>query len=1036
MRHKWLVLAATVTMWLFPPLFAGPSGLSPAVAEAQQMVTIRGRVMEVPGQRALSGAQVTIPAIGAGVLTNASGVFVLSVPPGTYEVVVSALGHRTDRQQVTVATGQTQTINFELPVSAIELDEIVASVGAGEVTRREIGVDIASVDVENAMDRAVVSNLSELLSARAGNLQIQQGSGNVGAASRIRIRGINSLTQDNNPLIIIDGVRASNDTGVGINRGQTFSRLDDINPEDIARVQVVKGPAATALYGSEAAPGVIIIETKKGQSAQSGLQATFSYEQSVMRDVTDFPDNLADVTPFVTGPDDPRLSGFRVDTNPVTGQVFVRDNPFEDEDSSPFRTGYGSEARVSVSGRGEGVSYYTSVGYDNSTGALPSNDLERLNFRGNFLASPSDKIRLSASAGYVSSEINLPKSGNNTSGYFANALAGIPQSSFGADGTCLATALAGVDRDFCARRNGNIRATFDKIIPITSREDLERFTASIQANYKPVAWLTNEAKIGTDVVSQEFTDAIPFDPDVPFSFAAGGENFITRNLIRNTTADLSSTAQYGLREGLRASTTVGAQYFNDRLDAIACEGRVFVNDQATACDAGVSLRGFSDLREKVEIGAYAQQRFDYNDYFFLTGALRVDDNSALGVEEGAIWSPSFNTSLVLSDMPFWGIERDVLTSLRVRGAWGLASQSPAQFAAERTFGTVRLARDGQIVLGLTPQDVGNPNLGPERSEEFEIGLNAGFWEDRIGVGFTYFDRTTTDAIVRRPVAPSTGFGGVQFVNLGELSNSGFEFDVNALVLDTENASWTVGVIASATDPIITKLGFDTPVPLGFSQWLVEGFAPGAYFTRRVVSAERDASGAIVPGSIVYAEGDDIGDGRGLVFSGTSIPTNEQSLTSSLTLFGDLRISTLFARSAGNHVFSSFLSARNPGRLSGVQSRMDEFFAFRQTRATPVEQAAMELDDRVGNHDQHFIQPADFIKWREFKISYDLSGELARRFGGPATVYVGARNLATWTDFPGLDPEANTYGARDNLTRSEGFALPPARTLFTGIRMSF
>ncbi|HEX7051050.1 MAG TPA: SusC/RagA family TonB-linked outer membrane protein [Longimicrobiales bacterium] len=1018
MRHRsWAARMAAV-------LFLATPG-----ALVAQEATLQGRVTDAQGGP-IVGATVMVRGTGNASFTDDAGRYLLSVSPGTHEIQASMIGHRPVVETVTLNAGETRTLDFTLELSAIELTEIVASVEAGEVTRREMGTDIASIDVRNQIENAVVTNISEMLNGRAGNVTITQASGNVGAGSRIRVRGINSLTQSNNPLVIIDGVRASNDTDFGINRGQTFSRFNDLDPSNIARIQVVKGPAALALYGSEAASGVIIIETKNGAAARDGMQISMQLQQGAMWDVADYPDHLADVTPFVTGPDDPKLAGWRVEEHPLTHQVFVVDNPFEDESTSPFRTGRLTNASVQISGRASSVSYFTSLGYDDETGVLPSNDLQRINFRANFQATPNEKVSVTASSGYITSTTNLPKSGNNTSGFFVNAMNGTPYSSKSDDGRCLATVLLGDDPSVCDK-DGNVRAAFDKIAAIVSREDLERFTGSVRVNYTPFTWLTNSAMLGADIVDQVFNDAIPYDPEIPFSFAAGGEFFRSRNLRRHVTVDLSSTASYDITGSLAGRTAVGAQYFQNELESISCEGRIFVNDQANACDAGVSLRGFSDFSEKVEVGAYLQQRFDYGNYLFVTGALRVDDNSALGAEEPAIWSPSVNGSLVVSDLPMWNVDPGTVSQLRVRAAWGTATQSPVAYAAERTYSIVRLNRGGQIVPGLSPEDPGNPELGPERSSEIELGFDAGVLDDRIGVQFTYFRRTTKDAIVSRPVPPSSGFADNQLVNLGEVRNNGFEASINALLLDRRNMTWDATLTVSSTKSTVTDLG-DLDGFGGFR----EGYPPDSYIDRVITHAERDADGNIIPESIEYAPGT-LGDGSGRRLVGQGYPTNEESLLTTLTLFDNLRISSLFDRAAGHRVFSGTLSTQATGSTLAENSSFGRLWAYRQILLTPVEQATIEQDVAQGDFDLFWTPRADFIKFRELKVSYDLPTDLANRFGmSNATIYIGGRNLHTWTDFPGLDPEINQEGARDTIGALEANALPPARMFFSGIRVTF
>lgn len=1001
---------------------------------------IQGTVTEAETGATLPGVNVVIPSLsaqGVGAATTSDGTFALeSVPAGTYTVVARSVGYRSSQTEVTVEAEETVEVNFTLRRSNVELDEVVVSVDAGETRRRAVGTDISQVDSEQLED-AVATDFSELLTGRAENVNIQGTSGNVGGGSRIRIRGITSLTQDNNPLLIIDGVRANNSSNVGINRGQTFSRFNDLDPSNIESIQVVKGPSATALYGSEAAPGVIIVETKSGSSTEDGFRVNYRSELGARQDVTEYPDNYADVTAEfgITDPNDEQLSGWPTAQNSVTGQVFVLDNPFEDEGTSPFRTGYSLNNNLSLEGTTSGISYYSSVGYRTQDGVLPSNYSDRLNFRANLEGSPTDYLNLRVNTGYTSSDTNLPKSGNNTSGYFLNALIGQPISSIGDNGNCLGTVLGAADPSFCDK-NGNVRAGFDKIDPIKSLQEVERFNASLQVDLTPTPWLVGTLRAGTDVTNTKFQDAIPFDPDVPFSFAAGGENFLDNERFRKWSFDASMQASYSIPtvEALEGRTSAGAQYFRDNIETVSCEGRVFPNDQATACDAAVNLRGFSNSLETVEVGSYVQQQLSYQDYLFVTGAVRFDDDSALGEDVSTIVSPSANASWVVSETPFWNL--DVVSNLRLRLAWGKASQAPEQYSADRTFVISRLGSESGIQAGLSPQDPGNPDLGPERSEEIEFGFNAGFLEGRIGTGFTYYRQSVTDAIVNRSVAPSSGFANQQPVNIGELVNDGVEANIRGTLIDRDDVSWDVRLGLSWTSTEIAELGLDEPIFFGSSQILKEGEAPGAYISRVITDASRNEDGTIDPSSIEYAEGT-LGDGSGRRVIGQPYPTNEQSLSTTLRLFGGLQISALFERRGGHQRYDGNADFRQPLVETGVTSSFGRRWAFRQTETTPVEQAMLERDFVEGDHNGVFIHDASFVKWRELRVSYTLPSGLTEAINARrASLYVGGRNLGTLTDYPGLDPEVNQRGARDELEFSTASTLPTPRSYFAGLQLSF
>lgn len=1033
-----MTLRATVRGAFLGLLLLGLYG--PATAFAQSETgEITGIVTEAGSDVALPGVNVFLPSLvgeGVGAATGADGRFSIeSVPAGTYQVEARAIGYRSATEEVTVIAGETTTVNFSLQAEIVGLDELVVTVAAIDTRRRELGTDIALVESAQ-LENAVATDFSELLTGRAENVSIQGSSGNVGGGSRIRIRGITSLTQDNSPLLIIDGIRANNSSNVGINRGQTFSRFNDLDPSNIKSIQVVKGPSATAIYGSEAAPGVIIVETKSGFDSEDGFQINYRSEVGARQDVTEYPDNYADVTNFgITDPNDQRLNGWPTVQNPVTGQVFVIDSPFEDSGTSPFGTGYSYDNSLSLQGTTSGTSYYTSIGYRTQDGVLPSNYSDRLNFRANLEGSPTDYLNLRVNTGYTSSETNLPKSGNNTSGYFLNALIGQPISSIGENGDCLGTVLGVSEPGFCDK-DGNVRAGFNKIDPILSLQEVERFNASLQVDLTPTPWLIGTVRAGTDITNTKFQDAIPFDPDIPFSFAAGGENFLDNERFRKWTFDASLQAAYPVPtlEAVAGKTSVGAQYFRDNIETVSCEGSVFPNDQATACDAAVNLRGFSNSLETIEVGSYVQQQFSYQDYLFVTGALRFDDNSALGEDVGIIVSPSANASWVASETPFWNV--DVVSNLRLRLAWGKASQAPEQYSADRTFVVSRLGSERGVQAGLSPQDPGNPDLGPERNEEIEFGFNAGFLEDRIGTGFTYYRQSVTDAIVNRAIAPSSGFANQQPVNIGELNNDGVEANIRGTIIDRDNVSWDLRLGLAWTSTEISKLGLDEPIFFGSSQILKEGEAPGAYISRVITDASRNEDGSIDPSSIEYAEGT-LGDGSGRRVIGQPYPTNQQSLSTTLRLFDGLQINALIERRGGHQRYDGNDDFRQPSTETGTTSSFGRRWAFRQTEASPVEQAMLERDFELGNHDGAFIHDAAFIKIRELRVSYTLPMEMTSSVGARrVSIYLGARNLATLTDYPGLDPEVNQRGARDELVFSTASALPSPRSYFAGVQFSF
>lgn len=1022
----------------------GPaSGDRAAAGDPLRQGVVTGRITEARSGRPMVGVQVVIPGPNIGALTDADGRFQLrDVPAGEVTVRVQRIGYATMERTVTVVSGQTVVVDFELTQEALNLGEIVASVDAVQVRRREIGTDIASVNVTRAVDQGAVADLSELLQARVPGVSVTGGSGMAGSSSRIRVRGPSSLTQDNNPLIIIDGVRASHNTTLGTSAtaGGGTSRLNDLNPADIASMQIVKGPAATALYGSEAAPGVIVIETKRGLSSAP----TYRFESriGIVDNTWDYPDNYANVTEVfgVTDLNDPRIAGFRAAQNSLTGEVFLLHSPFEDPATSPFRSGNVRNLSASATGGSDRLRYFTSGSYAGQQGVVDVNHFERTNFNGSLDIDATDNLTIRTNTGFIWSDRGFPQDNSTGSGMGVNGFLGSPIASLGRDGMCARDALEGNPNGtsgFCVRE-GNFGQPFDVILNMQDHgEAVFRSVGSIGATWQLREWFVNRVTFGIDRTERDRWSRSLFDPTgrAPNPLGSFTERRYTDNRL---SAEYSGTVTGSLGSNMTRATTFGVQHHATRVEWIICQGQDFPNSEVRGCGSGFLSSGSSGLEEQKELGGFLQQRVGYNDYLFVTGALRVDDNAALGAEVGAIWSPSVNTSLVVSDMDFWDVRW--MENLRVRGGWGTASQSPAPFAADRTYGSAPVTVGGQLIGGITPQNPGNPLLGPERSEEIEIGLDADLLEgSRLGLTFTYYDIRTSNLIVPREVSPSSGFPGTQLINLGEMRNKGFEVQLNSDLVRRPNFTWEMSLSHSQFDPIITDLGLDAPLffPTGAdggsraagSQVFQTGFAPGAYVSPVVQSATRDANGTIT--SFELAPGN-LGDGTNRRVIGSPWPDGEQSLFTSFTFRRNLTVSALFDRTYGHDLLNVTRMFRTPFVTTAGSSAYSEEYALRQVNSTPEDQAMIEQ-----RFFAPFMEQGDFVKFRELNVSFTLPGSWVQRVGASsARLSLAGRNLHTWTDFSVLDPEIDVQGGRDSFIRNNfAGSFPPMQTFWLGVDLT-
>jgi len=1014
-----------------------------AMPGAAQQGTVLGTVRSETGQP-LSGVIVTLPDANIGVLTDARGGFRFEAPVGTYTLVASSIGYASAEVQIEILAGQPRSIELTLSERAIDLEEMVVTLSAVQTRRDQVGTDIERVDVADEIRTAAVTSVSDVLNSRSPGVNISLGSGEAGTASKIRVRGATSLTQANNPLVFIDGVRVNNDTGAGpraidFGDGPTISRLDDLNPADIADIQVLKGPTAAAAYGSEAAAGVLIITTKRGTTGEPQFQ--FSTEMGVNQNVAEFEDNYFNLTTLggFTDLNDPAIQQFRPEQNPATGDIFGRQNPLDIYE--PFRLGGIHRSNLSVQGGVERMQYYASVTWEEEEGVLPNNDSEHVTGRGNFTASLSDAVDLTVTSTVMSTDVRTGGSGRSPTSIITNAQLGLPEFGFGqlpdgSQGDCAATILYGASPSVCEQRHGHFSAHPDKIAQVVNTHDALRFIGGATLAARPAGWLSNRLTVGIDHLSARDLNILPLDADRPFGDQSRGEVNDVRETQRILTVDQANTVVAPVTPALQSTTTLGVQYFTRRSDALGCSGREgFAGPTATACNASANFELSTNVSESAEAGLYLQEGLGWNDYLFLTGALRVNDHSGVGSNQGAIYLPSANASFVLSRMAFWNL--DAVNNLRLRAAWGRAAQAPGAYDAIRTFAPVRLDQNGEQVTGISPDDPGNPDLKHERNEEWEVGFDASLFDDRIALKLTYYDQKVTDAIMTRRVSPGTGFPGQQFVNIGKVENSGIEGFLDVRIVERPNLTWTASLIFSTEGPVITDMGGLEPITgfFGMSGMFHEGYAPGAYYGPIYTSAERAADGSIVSGTAEWEPGTlDFGEEQGFQYLGRPNPSNQQTLQTSLTLFNGLTISALFNRQAGHKRMDTLAGRRNCFIRNRSGGRM---CAFREAELSPAEQAALEA--RVADTPMLFLHDADFIKLRELTVRYSLPSPVVAFIPGAsfAAITAGSRNVALWTDYPGVDPEVDVSSGVDSFGNTGNYGeLDPARVFFARLSITF
>lgn len=1018
-------------------LAAGLALSLPASAQQAGTGAVTGRVTDAASGRPLQDVQVRIVGTTAGAATAADGTYrIPGIAAGAVQVRTQRLGYLSVTRNVTVTAGGTVSADFSLTVAATQIDQVVIT-GTGETQRkRERGASIGSID-STAFNPAAVRTLSNVLQARAPGVTVTSSGGTQGTGSRIRIRGSNSLSLSNDPLIILDGVLLDNSTGsfsVGLG-GQTISRFDDINPDDIENIELIKGPAATALYGTAAANGVIQITTKRGRAGKARWNTWM--EQGNEDQVAAWPANYASIGSLVS-------TGARTASCTIDSQArgictsnpdsLVSWNPLEQV--SPFRTGRRNTTGVSVAGGTEFANYYLSGEFEINRGIVEMNDQQRVNLRSNVTARPTQELQLAATIGYTRGYLQLPFNDNSAFGIVSQGLLG---KAFDCSPTTFATTPScGSDSLSRGYFNGNVRP--EDFFIVRNQQDISRFVTGLTADWAPLPWLKGVARVGMDLLGRYDQQLIPPN-QLRFSVATlEGSRFQNRAEIINYSLNGTVTATFNLRPDLTSASSVGMQYLDNKFFSTSASGAILL--PGTSSLNGASARftvGETNQRVRT-IGGYLEQRFGWRDRLFATLGFRADDNSAFGTKAPVVTYPSASLSYVITEED-WFPQVAFLDQLRLRTAYGKSGQRPGFRQAFTTLSPVSVRVGGIESAAVTLNTTGNADLKPEITTEIEGGFEATLFRGRLGVDLTVFRKETNDLLVARTLAPSLGATTTTFANLSAMQNRGIELLLTGTVLQQRDFQWQASLAATGLSNKLIELGEGiSPIIFGFSssQRHTSGRPAGSYFQRSYTYDDVNGDGVIsrvncptiggtanpqVPGGPAC----EVFLSDSLQYRGQPLPTREFNLQQTFTFKGLVALNVLFQHRGGHKIFNSTREFRCG------------FATCRELndRSVPLAEQARGLSRFMGTVDG-YIEDASFTRLSELSLTLNAPQRWVRALGGVAetmSLTIGGRNLALWTDYQGFDPEVNANNGA-NFTTSDFLTQPPTRQWTTRLNITF
>ncbi len=953
---------------LSPLFFLG----APSLAQAPSTGTITGEIRDASSGAPISQVQVFLTGTGLGTLTSAQGRFTLAnVPAGSYTLRSARIGYQQGSREITVAAGETLTLELTMVTQVLGLDELVVTGTAGAARRREVGNTVSQIDMTNVVEPP--ANMDALLQSRVTGMTVTPGSGSVGSGSQIRLRGNVSVAMSNQPIIYVDGVRVRSDgyaknvpnTGFqSRSNNDVSSPLNDINPADIERIEVIKGAAATTLYGTEAAAGVIQVFTKRGRPGAP--QWTFQMDQGMAR-VLPFGPATADRPP--SEPEQTSAGG-------RSEYLFI--DPW-------LRNAWQQRYSLSVAGGREDFQFFVSGTLTDNEGVLP-NDLEnKLNLRGNFAFSPLPNLQLQWNNSFTSTEMEYTAVGNNAHGLTLNAF----------------------------RRDRNYAGSEDRefIDPLLNQElttKIEHYITGATATWTPVEDLTSRLTLGYDLALQNNRNLRPFG----FDLAPTGILADRRHRFATFTADLANTYNLRLNPSLRTALSLGGQLVATETEETGAYGENFPGPGRPVVDAGGTTLGFESRQRVINAGFFGQALLDVRDRYFVTLGLRMDGNSAFGENLGLQTYPKVSFSWVTSDEDFWNPDWG---QLKLRAAWGHSGRAPGAFDAVRTYNPVGWGAQPAFF----PLNVGNPDLGPERTAELEFGFDAALLDDRLMVEFSGYSARTTDALFNVRQIPSSGFLGSQLENVGELRNTGWELTTNATILRRSNLSWDVGGSYAANRSEVVSLGGAPEFSLGDFGWVVEGAPVPVIRARCVLNAGELAEP-------VYENDCEIGPAN---------PIRIVGVNSSLYLPRGMLITTRGEYQGGRFIYD--LAAFNAVTRSVIWAGCYNVYDIEQRQGRDMVPAEERARCFLPTRADHHIYPADFFKIREVSFHAPIPDRFAPG-ASRATFTLSGRNIFRWTkpEFRTFDPEMSNNEGFQATVRSISEHVPAPSLWTASIRVNF
>ncbi|WP_462247965.1 SusC/RagA family TonB-linked outer membrane protein [Ekhidna sp.] len=1002
-----------------------------AVVQVYAQRTVSGKVTDDLGE-GLPGVNVVIKGSTTGVTTDIDGNYRLQINDGDVTLTFSYVGFET--QEVNVGTRSIVDVTMG---GVTELQEVVVT-GYGVQQKSDLTGAIGQVKGDDLQDLPV-PGVDQALQGRVAGVNVISANGQPGGGISVRVRGASSINSNNQPLYVIDGVpvesfdtQSTNQGTFGGFGGQTGNSLNQINFNDVASIEVLKDASATAIYGSRAANGVVLITTKRGSGGQAKINV--SYTRGVS-EVFELPSLLnADQYEELHRESVTNAGG-------TPNDAFYRqagDETNTDWLDAIFRTAAISQFNVSASGGNNNLNYFVSLQNDNQEGTMLGTEFRRTTARVNLDAQLSDKVTFGTSLLFGNTKDEIQSNDNFIIGPYFSALRTRPDLPiYNDDGTFAAT------------------NQFDNAVAATTYENVfvsNRFLGSFYAQYEVIDNLILKGTISLDrvAVNREL-----YWPSTTLGGTIFGNVFIERGFDEQRTFNNTFTAnyQFDLNESHRFNVLAGAEWQLVDRDQFSASAAGLPNDILRTLNSASTPNNVDGLKTEWGLQSYfGRVNYAYNDRYLATVTVRTDGSSRFGEDNRFGFFPSVAVGWNVMNEAFFNVE--TLNNLKVRASWGITgNHRVGDFASRGLFGG-GFSYGGNP--GTAPNQIANPELKWEETAQLDVGLDFGLWGSRISGSIDYYVKTTTDVLLIAPLPRTTGFNNVN-QNIGEIENKGIEIELSGDVVYTDNFQWNIaGNIAFNRNKIVSLVDENDILATGFNQSIVRvGESIGAFYGHQVegifqTQDEIDELNAASPTGLYQAAGTSPGDlrfqdtnGDGVitaddrVITGSAQPDFIGGITSTTTYKG-LSLTAFFQFSQGNDI----INLTNTESLifedaDNVSTRVLDRWTPDNTDASLPRVVQGDPNDNARNSSL-FVEDGSFIRLKTLRLGYSLPESLlSNTFLSNVIVFAQGTNLLTITDYSGVDPEINTFGQNNSTALGvDNSTYPGGKTYTFGVKLGF